>query len=108
MHTLGGGPGGDDEGLGEDGLHLVAIVHGLDHGLGVEFEGSTAQVHARNRLRDDFRTAVHRLLPHLVHQFRATDASGETRVVLHLRRGRELAALLGFVFVFVCASSDTV
>ena len=44
----------------------------------------------------------------LVHQFRATDASGETRVVLHLRRGRELAALLGFVFVFVCASSDTV
>lgn len=87
VQTAGVGTGGDDDGVrGVGGLVVRAVVP-----LSPQLERLLRQVELGDSLGDHLGSKSDRLLAHLVHQFRATNAVGETGEVLDIGGGGELS-----------------
>ena len=85
MESLGGGTGGDDEGVGGD--WLLVLVE-----LGPELEWSGGEVDLGDSLCDDVVAELDGLLSHAVHELTAHETVWETGEVLNLGGGGQLAA----------------
>lgn len=84
VHSLGRSTGGNDHGVGGDGLTVLVP-------FGPQLEWSLRQVALADGLGDDLSAKTLALLAHVVHELCAGESIGETREVLDLGGGGQLA-----------------